>query len=166
MYIQFVSEGQVDTVQFAMFHRLEVQPLPVLVWAHRKYFSFQCHKVVSSRLVYYSILNSFGKRSQYISIKFALHKQSENPWMCYYLRQSTARDFTVCGFIPNSHNKSWMVFIATRAEVGKVLWYLSGLQMAFSSVFLRLRLSKSLLSMLWKFINKKLAEIWIKFVQC
>ena len=29
--------------------------------------------------VYYSILNSFGLRSQNISIKFPLHKQSENP---------------------------------------------------------------------------------------
>ena len=29
--------------------------------------------------VYYSILNSFGQRSQYISVKFPLHKQSENP---------------------------------------------------------------------------------------
>ena len=29
--------------------------------------------------VYYSILNSFGQRSQYRSIKFPLHKQSENP---------------------------------------------------------------------------------------
>ena len=36
-------------------------------------------KVASSRPVYYSILNSFGQRSQYISIKFPLHKQSENP---------------------------------------------------------------------------------------
>ena len=35
------------------------------------------HKVVSSRPVYYSILNSFGQR--YISIKFPLHKRSENP---------------------------------------------------------------------------------------
>ena len=39
-------------------------------------------KVASSRPVYYSILNSFGQRSQYISIKFPLHKQSENPKMC------------------------------------------------------------------------------------
>ena len=37
------------------------------------------HKVAGSRPVYYSILNSFGQRSQYISIKFPLHKQSENP---------------------------------------------------------------------------------------
>ena len=36
-------------------------------------------KVASSRPVYYSILNSFGQRSQYISIKFPFHKQSENP---------------------------------------------------------------------------------------
>ena len=40
-------------------------------------------KVASSRLVYYSILESFGQRSQYISIKFPLHKESENPWTCY-----------------------------------------------------------------------------------
>ena len=45
-------------------------------------------KVASSRLVYYSILNSLGQRSQYISIKFCLHKQSENAWVCYYPRQS------------------------------------------------------------------------------
>ena len=35
-------------------------------------------KVASSRPVYYSILNSFGQRSQYISTKFPLHKLSEN----------------------------------------------------------------------------------------
>ena len=35
--------------------------------------------VASSRQVYYSILNSFGQISQYISIKFPLYKQSENP---------------------------------------------------------------------------------------
>ena len=40
-------------------------------------------KVGSSRLVYYSILELFGQRSQYISIKFPLHKPSENPWVCY-----------------------------------------------------------------------------------
>ena len=34
-------------------------------------------KVASSRPVYYSILDSFGQRSQYISIKFRLHKQCE-----------------------------------------------------------------------------------------
>ena len=31
-------------------------------------------KVASSRLVYYSIMNSFGQRSQHINIKFTLHK--------------------------------------------------------------------------------------------
>ena len=35
-------------------------------------------KVASSRLVYYSILQFFGQRSHYISIKFSLHKPSEN----------------------------------------------------------------------------------------
>ena len=41
------------------------------------------HKVVRIRPVYYSILDSLDQRSQYISIKFPLHKQSENPKMCY-----------------------------------------------------------------------------------
>ena len=35
-------------------------------------------KVASSRPVYYSILDSFGQRSQYIRIKFPLHKQSRD----------------------------------------------------------------------------------------
>ena len=39
--------------------------------------------VASSRPVYYSILDPLGKRSQNISIKFPLHKQSENMKMCY-----------------------------------------------------------------------------------
>ena len=42
------------------------------------YFQIKHRKVASSRLVYYSILNSFGQRSLYISIIFPLHKQSEN----------------------------------------------------------------------------------------
>ena len=42
-----------------------------------------CRKGASSRPVYYSILNSLEQRSQYINIKFLLHKQSENPKMCY-----------------------------------------------------------------------------------
>ena len=33
----------------------------------------------ADRSTIYSILNSFGQRSQYISIKFPIHKQSENP---------------------------------------------------------------------------------------
>ena len=40
-------------------------------------------KVASSRPVYYSILELFGQRPQYISIKFSFHKPSENPYMCY-----------------------------------------------------------------------------------
>ena len=42
-----------------------------------------------------SILNSFGQRSHYISIKFPLHKQSENSKMSYLPRQATTYDFTV-----------------------------------------------------------------------
>ena len=37
------------------------------------------HKVACSKPVYFSILNSFGQRSQYISIKFPHYKQYENP---------------------------------------------------------------------------------------
>ena len=37
-------------------------------------------KVANNRPVYYSILDSLGQRSQY---KYPLHKQSENPKMCY-----------------------------------------------------------------------------------
>ena len=51
-----------------------------------------CHKVVSNRPVYYSILELFGQRSQYISIKFLLHKPSENLKICYK-RQATACNF-------------------------------------------------------------------------
>ena len=43
-------------------------------------------KDASSRPVYYSILEPFGQRSQYISIKFTLHKPSENPFKCYCSR--------------------------------------------------------------------------------
>ena len=46
--------------------------------------------VASSRPVYYSILNFFRLRSQYISITFPLHKQSENLWM-YYSRKDLRR---------------------------------------------------------------------------
>ena len=40
-------------------------------------------KVDRSRQVYYSILDHFVQRSQYISIKIPLYEQSENPWVCY-----------------------------------------------------------------------------------
>ena len=60
---------------------------------------FTYHKVASSRPVYYSFLELFDQRSQYISIKFHLHKPSENLKMCYYPRQATARDFTVSHFM-------------------------------------------------------------------
>ena len=47
--------------------------------------SFFCAylKVVSNGPVYNSILNSLRQRSQYISIKFPLKKQSENAWVSY-----------------------------------------------------------------------------------
>ena len=61
-------------------------PIPLLKWkcirGPWRPFSMS-RKVASSRPVYYSILESLGQRLQYISIKFLLHKQSENPKMCY-----------------------------------------------------------------------------------
>ena len=39
---------------------------------------YQIPESANSRPVYYSILELFGHRSQYISIKFPLHKPSEN----------------------------------------------------------------------------------------
>ena len=45
-------------------------------------------KVASSRPVYYLILENFGQRSQYISIKFPLHKESENHWTCALLTET------------------------------------------------------------------------------
>ena len=52
----------------------------------KNFFIWQCfasvrttyHTVASSRLIYYSILDHYVQRSQNISIKIPLHKQSEN----------------------------------------------------------------------------------------
>ena len=45
--------------------------------------NFKYRKVASSRSVDYSILETFGQRSQHKRIKFTLHNHSENAWMCY-----------------------------------------------------------------------------------
>ena len=55
------------------------------IWCNNHFsrrFGRYC-KVASGRPVYYSILELFDQRSQYISIKFPLHKPSENLKMCY-----------------------------------------------------------------------------------
>ena len=49
----------------------------------RHLYDINCRKVANSRPVYYSILDHFVQRSQYISIKIPLHKQSEKVKMCY-----------------------------------------------------------------------------------
>ena len=46
-------------------------------------WTFIHRKVLSSRPVHYSILELFGQRSQYKTIKFPLHKPSENLKICY-----------------------------------------------------------------------------------
>ena len=52
-----------------------------LKWRNAELLTYR--RVASSRMVYYSILETFGQRSKYISIKFPLHKHSENAWVCY-----------------------------------------------------------------------------------
>ena len=50
-----------------------------------------CYITVNSRAVDQAtikILELFGQRSQYISIKFSLHKPSENSWVCLLFRDS------------------------------------------------------------------------------
>ena len=56
--------------------------------------SFIYRKVARSRLVYYSILNSFGQRSQYININFPFIN-SLITLECATNWDTTARDFTV-----------------------------------------------------------------------
>ena len=50
-----------------------------LLTVGKDFFTYRL--VTSSRPVYYSKVK--GQRLQYISIKFLLHKESENPWTCY-----------------------------------------------------------------------------------
>ena len=78
------------------------------------------HKVASSRPVYYSILQPFDQRSQYISIKFPLHKQSENPWMWYWSRHFTAHDFKV--FIFHCLYVSYFIWTWIRASTKNDLY--------------------------------------------
>jgi magnesium-transporting ATPase (P-type) len=63
-------------------------------WQASGLFScFYYCKVASIRPVCYSILELFGQRSQYVSIKFPLHKPSENALLTA-TSYCTARDFT------------------------------------------------------------------------
>ena len=55
-------------------------------------YSVKSRTVDWSTIQFWTICH-FVQRSQYIRIKIPLHKQSENPWMCYYQRQSAACDF-------------------------------------------------------------------------
>ena len=85
------------------------------------------HENTSSKPVYYFILYSFGQRSNYISIKFPLQKQSENPkcatnliiyysWLLFEVcwgfetvkSQSTVDGHGTLDFT-SSHLKSWSV---------------------------------------------------------
>ena len=70
----------IEDIRFS--HIAHIAPRP---WGQSLYESTITiyRKVASTRPVYYSILEFFGQRSQNISIKVPLHKQSENPQMCY-----------------------------------------------------------------------------------
>ena len=80
---------------------LDVPFIPMIFlyfWPIFDEFFDEYRKVLSSKPVCYSILEHFGQRWQYISIKFPLLKPSENLEMCYWPRQATARDFIVQKF--------------------------------------------------------------------
>ena len=66
---------------------LQESALPIICLGKKRPLKFKIlynyRKVASGTPVYYSILDHFVQRSQYISIKIPLHKQSETPWMCY-----------------------------------------------------------------------------------
>ena len=83
------------------------------IWRVWRFFKSAYCKVANSRPVYYSISDLFIQRSQYINIKLFLHKQSENPWVCYQPRQSTAHDFTVL-------TNTWLVPLKLHDK----LWYM------------------------------------------
>ena len=57
----------------------QLQQVLQVLFVIGRFFSSNTKETNSIRPVYYSILNSFGQRSQYMSIKFPLYKQSENP---------------------------------------------------------------------------------------
>jgi hypothetical protein len=77
------SKFVLDWVGLRFFHKDVLLSWAGLNPPNRNIFFCAYLKVASNRLVYYSILNCFGQRSQYISIKFPPQKQSENPEMCY-----------------------------------------------------------------------------------
>ena len=82
---QTVCEGEIwclCTMTFGQKSlKLNSRPVYCHNLGHPKVHICIYRKVASSRPVYYSILNSLGQRSQKISIKFPLHKQSENAWV-------------------------------------------------------------------------------------
>ena len=72
---------------------------PFKIWISVWAFKLKYRKVESSRPVYYSILDPLGQTSQYISIKFLIHKQSENMKMCYYSRVRNKRTPMLINFL-------------------------------------------------------------------
>ena len=71
---------------------------------------FIYHKVASSRWVYNSILELFGHRSQYISIKFPLHKHSALHYRVYkkatwHLANSQNCCFVIVSFIVSASDQ-------------------------------------------------------------
>ena len=68
------QQNQVQNIQDSQ--SIQVSAFSLFVVTNYKILN-RYPKVASSRPVYYSILDSFGQRSQYISIKFRLHKHCE-----------------------------------------------------------------------------------------
>ena len=87
-------------------------------------------KVASSRPVYYSILELLGQSLKYISIKFPLHKPSENQKMCYCSRLYGIRFFDLVwhrfGIFPSKmslYSVSLFVFLILLLFVTVLFWF-------------------------------------------
>ena len=75
------SDTYLNSEPISFYWRGHAHNRMIKIYEGSSFLSYR--KVARSRPVYYSILNSLRQRSQYISIKFPLHKQSENTWVCY-----------------------------------------------------------------------------------
>ena len=78
LFVYFFSIHPLGTVKSRAVDQSTIQFWNFLAKGHSTY-----RKVASSRPVYYSILDIFGQKGHYISIKFPLHKHSENLKTCY-----------------------------------------------------------------------------------
>ena len=75
------SDTYLNSEPISFYWRGHAHNRMIKIYERSSFLSYS--KVAISKPVYSSILNSLGQRSQYISIKFPLHKESENAGVCY-----------------------------------------------------------------------------------